>query len=190
MFTDILALTKVKAYQVMSNEAIPRTKYQEWMQSSLNRKGWSASVLAKNTGLTYHYVWRLAFGDPEKYPAAKKPKYQNALIIGEALGDVEGSLKAAGLDLPPGSESSTTIKAKLDSQLRGAGELLGKLERIKEEFEDYGDLEPEFVTLFTGLSPRSKADIFAEVRRRAEQEEREKSIGGGVAPSEKSQKRQ
>ena len=50
--------------------------------------------------MDYTSLWKMARGNPEQYPESSRPKHANAVKIGEALGDVEGSLQAAGYATP------------------------------------------------------------------------------------------
>ena len=78
----------------------PRTKYQEWLDGALERRGVDVAELARMTNADYSHVWRIARGDPDKYPNSRRPGYDLALAIGEALKDVPGSLAAAEWETP------------------------------------------------------------------------------------------
>lgn len=78
---------------VMSTHA--PTRYQSWLNPALKKSGLSLATLAVKAGMNYTALWKIARGNPVVYPGSSRPEYTNAVKIGELLGDVEGSLKAA-----------------------------------------------------------------------------------------------
>lgn len=72
------------------------TPYQEWLNPALKRSGLSLTSLAAKVGMDKSALWKIARGKPGVYSGSSRPKYPNAVKIGEILGDIEGSLKAAG----------------------------------------------------------------------------------------------
>jgi transcriptional regulator with XRE-family HTH domain len=87
------------------------TKYQKWVNPALKRKGIALKELAIQAGMDYSALWKIARGNPETYPGSSRPEYENALKIGEVLGDVEGSLTAA--DYPPPNPELEAMAGKL-----------------------------------------------------------------------------
>lgn len=76
------------------------TTYQAWLNPALKRAGKSLKWLAVTVNMDYTSLWKIARGNPDVYPGSARPEHQNAVKIGEALGDVDGSLKAAGYIVP------------------------------------------------------------------------------------------
>lgn len=92
----------------------PRTKYQLWLSEALRRRGMDLADLSRAVAREYNYIWKIGNGNPEKYPNARRPGYELALQIGEAVGDVAGSLSAADYtvaDVAPGARPSLTRRA-------------------------------------------------------------------------------
>ena len=85
------------------------TTYQSWLNPALKKSGKSLKALALEVGMDYTSLWKMARGNPEQYPESSRPKHQNAVKIGEALGDVEGSLNAAGYSTPQLADSDTAL---------------------------------------------------------------------------------
>jgi transcriptional regulator with XRE-family HTH domain len=78
---------------VMSNHI--QTSYQAWLNPALKKAGISLKSLAAQSGMDYTALWKIARGNPAVYPGSARPEYENAVKVGELLGDVEGSLRAA-----------------------------------------------------------------------------------------------
>lgn len=76
------------------------TPYQEWLNPALKRAGKSLKWLYITVDMDYTSLWKIARGNPDVYPGSSRPDHANAVKIGEALGDVEGSLHAAGYATP------------------------------------------------------------------------------------------
>lgn len=85
-------------------EFVPRTPYQEWVNPAMKRAGIGISELAAAVEVDRTYLWRIARGNPEVYPKQRRPGYELAFAIGERLGDVIGSLKAAEYPIPADSK--------------------------------------------------------------------------------------
>lgn len=79
-----------------ADEGWPWTPFQAWLDAALERRGGSLKDMAKATGADYTHVWKLARGNPARYPRHQRPGYEVTVAIGEYVGDVEGAVKAAG----------------------------------------------------------------------------------------------
>lgn len=162
-----------------------------WFREALSRSGKNIKTIADEIGVSRQMLYAFrddCIGSDHRY---RKPSEGMILKIAHGLNAVASDgLKCMGYSVVNATtvpDSIANLPQDIQHALANTVQKIfdSQIERIREEYEDYSDLEPEFVTLFTGLSTKSKADIFAEVRRRAEQEEREKSIGGGVASGER-----
>jgi hypothetical protein len=71
------------------------TKYQAWINPALKKSRMALKALAVKVDMDYTALWKIARGNPTTYPGSSRPEYVNAVKIGEVLGDVEGSLRAA-----------------------------------------------------------------------------------------------
>lgn len=88
------------------------TRYSKWLRSALNKRGIDLAELGRVVNSDYNYMWRLSAG------VRKRPGYEIALAIGEALKDVEGSLQAAEFSRPGATDdegSQITYEQDLDS---------------------------------------------------------------------------
>ena len=95
-----MAETRGRRTRANVSAFVARTKYQGWLHGALERRGVDVAELARMTNADYSHVWRIARGDPDKYPNSRRPGYDLALAIGEALKDVPGSLAAADWETP------------------------------------------------------------------------------------------
>lgn len=94
-------------------EKEPQTAFQQWINPALKRAGISLKGLAVAVGMDYTALWKIARGKPSVYPGSSRPEYENAVKIGERLGDVDGALRAAGYTT---DESTTPEDAALLSK--------------------------------------------------------------------------
>lgn len=81
------------------------TPYQAWLNPALKKAGKSLKWLSVTVDMDYTSLWKIARGNPDVYPGSSRPEHDNAVKIGEVLGDVEGSLKAAGYTTTTPEES-------------------------------------------------------------------------------------
>jgi len=96
----------------MKNE----TSYQRWINPALKKSGISLKELALKAEMDYSALWKIARGNPATYPGSSRPEYDNAVKIGELLGDVEGSLEAAGYTSATSAVESLAVElSQLDA---------------------------------------------------------------------------
>lgn len=88
--------------------AMSEIRYHFWMQQALKESGLSLAEVARRTGFDYSNLWRIlkgkAVGD-----GAQRPTFETAEAIGKVLGDLDGSLKAAGYSTD-GDGSGASVK--------------------------------------------------------------------------------
>lgn len=77
---------------------IPQTPFQTWLHEAMRRRGFDIADLARAAGTDYPHLWKIAKGDPLKYPTSRRPGYELTKAIGVALHDVDGALDAAGYE--------------------------------------------------------------------------------------------
>lgn len=113
------------------------TAFGQWLKAKREALGWSSEQAAERFGLSQSMVSLYERG-------VRSPKRETALRIGEALGDIEGSLKAAGYAPPtPNPEESEFVRAMLSASPEQKALIRGMLRSwgLGFDIDELGDTE-------------------------------------------------
>ena len=161
-----------------------------WFRQAVARSGKNIKVISDEIGVSRQMLYAFrddCIGSDHRY---RKPS--EGMITKIAIGlnaNISDGLKCMGYSV----ENATSVPNSISSLDEDAQYALAmaldkiiesKMVRIKDEYEIYNDLDPEFVTAYHGSTPSGREQAL-EILQRSRQREREESIGGGVAPSEK-----
>ena len=103
----------------MARRTGPRTEFQKWLNDALVRCEMDLAELARRTESDYTHLWKIARGDPAKYPTSRRPGYELTESIGIVLGDKQGALVAAGY----WQESDDAVKPPATSGTSSVGRI-------------------------------------------------------------------
>jgi hypothetical protein len=94
----------------------PITPYQKWLVPLMIQRELQVADLARLVGKEYNYIYKIVRGDPSsnegRNNVPSRPGYELAFLIGEALGDVLGSVTAAEYPIP---DMTATIKTGMSA---------------------------------------------------------------------------
>ena len=99
------------------------TEFGAWLRARRESLGWSSEQAAERFGLSQSMVSLYERG-------TRHPKRETAVTIGEALGDVEGSLKAAGFASLLGEEDTALLQSILALSLEDREHIRAIVERL------------------------------------------------------------
>lgn len=99
-------MTTLEAPLTMARRTAPPSEFQKWLADALARNEIDLAELARRVGSDYSHLWKIARGDPSKYPTSRRPGYALTESIGVVLGDKNGALVAAGYWQTEGQEES------------------------------------------------------------------------------------
>lgn len=110
----------LEAITPMARRTAPPSEFQKWLSESLTRTEMDLAELARRVGSDYSHLWKIARGDPSKYPTSRRPGYELTERIGVVLGDKPGALVAAGYWHPADEQGAEPLSAK--GKIRVIGE--------------------------------------------------------------------
>lgn len=151
----------------LPRDAEYHTEYQAWFNKALERKGITLKLLSVKIGADYSHLWRIARGDPSKYPNSTRPGYEMNELIGRELDDLENAMVAARYwkRNPDGSAVPIVDDAEV-LPMDSSGNGLSKIPKdiltyvadpdVRELIRFYGGLPPESRTLIKSAAERMK----------------------------------